>query len=282
MAASHARPHGARRLPQAAFVCETATTMAITAIEYSLIRSLRRDARLPLGGEVLELGQANWYGDVGVSDLRQDIETYAPPAARGDLGRRLDAVLAADEPSLFDLARIFWDVFLQPASMTAIDFHGTAEALKLDLNGPVDLGRRFDLVMNLGTIEHVFNVAEAVRTVHEHCRPGGLMLHGMPLSGWLEHGFYSFNSTFYFDLAQANDYAVEVALYTEWEPLRIVPLADRESIRRLADRDGIGPNSLLYVLLRRPSNEAPFRIPMQGYYAGQLSPQAAAAWREDR
>ena len=256
--------------------------MAITAIEYSLIRSLRRYDRLPLGGDVLEIGEANWYGDVGLQDLRQDIGLYAAEDRRDALIQALDDLVRREPPALFEIAKLFWQTFLRPKSLTAIDLHGGADALKLDLNEPVDLGRRFDLVINFGTIEHVFNVARALQTVHDHTRPGGLMLHGMPLSGWVDHGFYSFNSTFYFDLARANGYGVESVLYTELDPLKIVQLADREAILRLSKTGGIGPNSLLYAVLRRPQQAAPFRTPMQGYYEGALTGEAALAWKHDR
>jgi SAM-dependent methyltransferase len=201
--------------------------MAITAVEYSLFRSLRRQGLLPLGGDVLEIGEANWYGDVGVLDLQKDIQEFAPEERRGALEVRLGELIKRTPAPLFDIAKVVWETFLHPASLTAIDFHGTADALRLDLNKPIDLQRQFDVVMNLGTVEHVFNVAQAMQTIHDHTRPGGLMIHGMPLSGWVEHGFYAFNSTFYFDVARANGYEVVLALYAELDTLKMLRLADR-------------------------------------------------------
>jgi SAM-dependent methyltransferase len=163
--------------------------------------------------------------------------------------------------------------------MAAIDFHGTPAAMKLDLNGPIDLERQFDIVMNLGTVEHVFNVAQAMKTIHDHTRPGGLMMHGMPLSGWVDHGFYSFNATFYWDLAAANGYDIDLALYTELNPLKLVRLKDREDVLAMAKDAKIGANALIYMILRRPAEARPFQIPMQGYYAGSISTDAAVAWK---
>ena len=257
--------------------------MAITVIDYSLFRALRAAGQLPLGGDVLELGEANWYGDVGVSDLAEDINRYAREPERAALLQRLDELVGARSPSrLFDLAKVFWATFLQPRSLTAIDFHGTEQALQLDLNQPVELPQTYDLILNLGTLEHVFNVPQALKTVHDHIRPGGLMIHGMPLSGWVDHGFYNFQSTFYWDLAAANDYAVEMALYTQLEPLKLVRLEDREAISKMSAAKAIGENSLIYVVLRSPPAARPFRVPMQGYYAGTVTPEARARWTTDR
>jgi hypothetical protein len=254
--------------------------MAITAIDYSIVRGLRAGGLLPLGGAVLELGEANWYGDVGLNDLRADIEAFASDAHRQPLLGALDRYGA--ERNLFGLAKLFWATFTQSDDMTAIDLHGGPAALKLNLNEPVDLGRQFEIVTNLGTIEHVFNVARALETIHDHAKPGGLMLHGMPLSGWVDHGFYSFNPTLYWDLAAANGYQVVGAFYTQLDPFLITPLPSRETVGEMAGRGEIGANSLIYVVFRQAAEPAPFRAPMQGYYADALSPEAAERWRTAR
>jgi SAM-dependent methyltransferase len=256
--------------------------MAITAIEYSLFRSLRRADKLPQGGDILELGEANWYGDVGMQDLGQDIYRYAPEDHRLKLFRDLDKVSQASPADFFAIAKVFWHTFFAPRTMTAIDLHGGKDALKLNLNEPIDLGRSFDVVMNLGTIEHVFDVAQALTTMHNHTRPGGMMVHGMPLSGWVDHGFYSFNSTFYWDLARANDYHVVACIYAQLEPLKLVPLKDRNAILDLAGEKKIGDNSLIYMIFRRPDVARAFKAPLQGYYAGELSAEAAQRWRTER
>jgi len=253
--------------------------MAITGIEYSLFRSMREQNGLPLGGDILELGEANWYGDVDLGLFGQDIYRFAPEAERQAMFRRVDELARSRSPDVvWELAKLFWQTFFQPRSMTAIDFDGTEQALKLDLNNPIDLQRQFDIVLNLGTVEHVFNVAQAFKTIHDHTRPGGLMVHGLPFAGWVDHGFYSFNPTFYWDLAAANGYPVVAAIYAEVSPVKLVLLPTRERILEMA-RDGqIGKNALIYAVLRRPAEVQPFRVPIQGYYARSISREAAAAW----
>ena len=176
--------------------------MAITQIEYQLFRSLREQGALPLGGSMLELGEANWYGDVPLEQLGEDIYRFAPEAQRKPLFEALDAQnREKGKWWLFAVADIFWKTFLQPKERVAIDFHGTESALRLDLNQTIDLSRTFDIVTNLGTAEHIFNVHQTFKTIHDHTAPKGLMIHGLPFSGWVDHGFYNFNPTFYWDLA---------------------------------------------------------------------------------
>jgi len=254
--------------------------MAITGIEYTILRILRERGVLPLNGDVLECGEANWYGDVDLRELSNDIHRFAPEANRQALLGQLDETVRSKRPGmLWEIAKVFWHTFLQPNSMTAIDFHGTDQALKLDLNDPIDLKRQFNVVMNLGTVEHVFNVAQVFKTIHDHTMPDGLMVHGLPFSGWVDHGFYSFNPTFYWDLAAANGYAMVAMIYAELTPLKVVMLNNREHILELTKNGQLGNNSLIYAVLRRPKEDVPFKIPIQGYYAGTISRTAAEAWR---
>jgi SAM-dependent methyltransferase len=254
--------------------------MAITSIEVLLMRALRDKGVLPLGGDVLEIGEANWYGDAGLGDLQDDIDRFAAPAERAGLTTRLRE-LVTDKPATlnFDLAKLFWHVFLQPASLTAIDLDGTGHALRHDLNGPVDLGRRFDAVLDFGTLEHVFNLAQALKTIHEHTAPGGLMIHGLPFTGWVDHGFFNFQPTFYWDLAAANGYEVSSLTYAQMTPLKLVRINRREEVAELARAGTFDGNGLIYAVLRQAAEPGPFRIPMQGVYARTVSPEVADAWR---
>jgi hypothetical protein len=258
--------------------------MAITGIEYAVLRQAQDQGFVAPAPQVLQLGEAEWYGDVPIARLLTDIDTrVADPATRATLKQAVED-LDRDRPPqyAFDLGRIFFQAVLAPAAMTTIDLHGTAEALRLNLNEPIDLGRAFDLILNLGTTEHVFNIYQAFKTIHDHVSPGGLMIHGLPFTGWIDHGFYNFQPTFYFDIAAANRYQVLGAVYAELSPLRLVPVTNREAVVRMAAEGSLGPNSLLYVIFKAPAEPGPFTAPMQGYYAGQLSGQAVDAWHDLR
>ena len=260
-------------------VREPGTGMAISVIEYQLIRTLRQQNCLPPGGDLLEIGEANWYGDISLDILRQDIALFAAPEQRQPL---LDALEAASRTQAgllgWDLARVFWNTFLQPASMTAIDLHGSPAAMPMDLNQPVKLDRQFDLVHNNGTLEHIFDIAQCFRSIHDLTRPGGLMIHHAPFVGWVDHGFYSLHPTLFWDLAEANGYHMITMIYGELSPPRLETLENREAVLELARGNRIGRNGNLAVVMQRPYAAEPFRIPMQGYYAGRVSQAAVDAW----
>lgn len=81
----------------------------------------------------------------------------------------------------------------------------------LDLNEatvPEDLRNRFNVVFDGGTLEHVFNVPNALEACAAMLRPNGWFLHIGPLNNYVDHGFYQFSPTFWFDWCSANGWDV--------------------------------------------------------------------------
>jgi hypothetical protein len=243
--------------------------MALTHADHIAFTRLKAEGQFPPRPSVIELGEAVWDGAVATEILSDDIENLVKDERqREELHQRMAAVLCGDTADgNWDLAKIFYQVFLDYRKITAIDLHGTAAAHKLDLNHPLDLGEQFDVLINSGTAEHVFNVFQFFKTSHELVAPGGVMVHTMPFRGWLEHGFYSFNPTFFWDVAAANDYQMLVLAYTELSPPSYVELTDRRRIIDMARNMELGYDALLYAVMKKPAAEAAFRIPMQDHYA---------------
>lgn len=257
--------------------------MALTVIDYRIFEALHRERLLPPRPAVLELGESEWYGDLSPEALEDLIETLVEPARRDALHRRLDELLEREpRQRTWDLAKLFYAAMLDYSDYVAIDLHGTPAALRHDLNQPVDLGRRFDMVIDGGTAEHVFDVCQFFRTCHDLTRPGGLMLHNNPFRGWLDHGFYNFNPTLYWDLAGANGYDVLMMVYHEANPPRAVQLSSREQIVDMAREGGLATSAMLYAVYRKPEGDKPFTVPAQGFYAGVLGDKLVRAWHELR
>jgi SAM-dependent methyltransferase len=80
-----------------------------------------------------------------------------------------------------------------------------------DLNSPrfpKALANAFDLVLDAGTLEHVFDVPTALRTLCQMTRPGGRIVHISPVSNCVDHGFYSFSPTLFADFYAANAFEI--------------------------------------------------------------------------
>lgn len=81
-----------------------------------------------------------------------------------------------------------------------------------DLNEPVprELHERFDLVVDGGTLEHIFNIPVALKNYMHMVRVGGRLILALPANNQFGHGFYQFSAElFYSALSAQNGYAIE-------------------------------------------------------------------------
>lgn len=67
-----------------------------------------------------------------------------------------------------------------------------------DLNYPLPFEERYDFVLDVGTLEHCFNIGQAALNMAGLLKDGGIILHENPFN-WGNHGFYGLNPTWYAD-----------------------------------------------------------------------------------
>jgi len=199
---------------------------------------LQEARRRPMSGRVVTLGSQHVYATAeevesmargqGVTLRHHDFEPHREPAlaARG---------YVSDRSLLTSLG--FTDVVRVDVS----SYEACDEIL--DLNSPetpAALRGEFDLVLDSGTLEHVFDFPAALRHCCRLVRPGGRIIHLTPSSNCVEHGFYSVSPTLFHDFYRANRHEVadlflcQIPLDLprgEWEvfdylnaPLRMIPL----------------------------------------------------------
>ena len=80
-------------------------------------------------------------------------------------------------------------------TMESLDFSGYENATIVhDLNQPPDeaLHEQFDMIIDGGTLEHVFNVPVALEGIFRMLKPGGCFVSLACLNGWPSHGMYQF------------------------------------------------------------------------------------------
>lgn len=254
--------------------------MAITQVYYHILRQARLEGILPQGGSILELGEANWYGDFPVESIQQDLETFVTvPDRRAAL---INLLNDRDNPIyIFNVAKVIYGMFFAPDRVVSIDLHGTEAAKPLDLNTKIDLEAKFAVTINNGTAEHVFNIGQFFETMHNHTAEGGIMIHEAPFTGWFNHGFFNLQPTLYYDLAAANDYAMTGLFCCQHKPAAIRQIDTPHALLEAVKANQIPENSVLITLFRKTTDQ-PFVFPMQGYYAGTLDAEQQEAWHSLR
>jgi len=206
--------------------------MALTKGDIHLWDRLRKMQVIPSNPHVLELGEANWHGDVPL-----------PPE-----------IVCENPHDPFAVARAFYQHILNPATLTSIDMDGTEDAIKLNLNKWQFLrlpNCPFDITINSGTAEHVFNQANFFRIMHEWTKPAGLMVHATPIgAGWHSHGLYIHTIELFGLLALANEYSTLLTFYLDVDTGHI------------GNDVSLYARSVMYVAFRK-EQDSTFRYPVQ-------------------
>ena len=101
-------------------------------------------------------------------------------------------------------------------SLDASDFEGATVVHDLNLPAPTKLVGRYTAVIDAGTVEHVFNVPEALRTAMSLVAQGGHLVLMAPCNNNPGHGFYQFTPELVFrSLSASNGFAVVRCLLKE-------------------------------------------------------------------
>ena len=71
----------------------------------------------------------------------------------------------------------------------------------VDLNRPIPekLKGKYSLVYDGGTMEHCFNSPQVMMNAVSMVKTGGTIIHHVPMNNWVDHGFYQFSPTLFFD-----------------------------------------------------------------------------------
>lgn len=73
----------------------------------------------------------------------------------------------------------------------------------------------FNLTVDSGTIEHIFDIKSVMVNIVKTTRIGGYVLQGVPTNNFLDHGFYQIQPTFFYDFYKANGFKIIEAYRVE-------------------------------------------------------------------
>lgn len=230
--------------------------------------------RSPFNGKVLFLGSPDIYFDLGhfqrmarqaKFSLKQNIPVKLSPkphfAAKGYLsGETVFKMLGFESLSVLDCS----------------SFEGADRIF--DLNQP-DLPKEwestFDVIIDHGTLEHVFHLPNALHHIFKLLKPGGRAITSSPSSNFFDHGFYMLQPTLFLDFYTANRWKIEslqVVQFSVDQENERAPCVYTDYKPGLYDAIGYGKmdvNQKLYTtfcVASKSSESTGDRIPEQGYY----------------
>lgn len=150
-----------------------------------------------------------------------------------------------------------------------------------DLNQPVPPAwhGRYGLVIDGGTLEHIFDIRTALANVVRLLRVGGSVLHFSPVSGWVNHAFYQLSPCLFYDFYEANGFQIQECYALDltkgpWTSTAPVPYVHTHSRLRVrlatAAGDQHDPLVNLAFLAEKREELSELRIPTQGKYRARV------------
>lgn len=153
-------------------------------------------------------------------------------------------------------------------SLDASDFEGATVIADLNHPLPQDLRRRFTAVFDGGTLEHVFDIATALRSCLDCVELGGHYIAISPANNWPGHGFYQFSPELIFRcLSPDAGYEIRGAFVAELRRRqRWFAIPDPKSLgRRLYWRNRL-PTHIVVVARRDRLVDLESYVPQQSDY----------------
>lgn len=110
-----------------------------------------------------------------------------------------------DTPPGVDLKKLFSDKKAKLITLDISDYEGADISHDLNFPIPDDLKNIADLIIDPGTVEHVFNCGQAMKNIHDMLVVGGSVFHHGPVN-WVNHGYHNFSPIFYVEFYKQNNY----------------------------------------------------------------------------
>lgn len=247
------------------------------AIDHTVLNMLLRlQDRFSLRGSILTLGvQDVMLTHEGAADvLRKAGREIAPiplPSrkySKSKVQMLYEGVFNVKNPMHMD------DLFIMLgfSSVSSLDvFDAEQPTILHDLNNPIpdQHKAKFDVVLDIGVAEHVFDVRQFIENCIDLLRENGVLILLLPLSGWHNECFYNFQPPFFFDVFAANGFT-DMEVYLNYYPKYHTFGRSKTTWLRFEYGDRVAFRKKNYgtmiLFAGRKRKSGPFVIPVQTYY----------------
>ncbi len=145
-----------------------------------------------------------------------------------------------------------------------------------DLNKPLppELYGKYDLVYDGGTTEHCFDVKQVLTNAVNLAKVGGMIIHHLPMNKSIDHGFYQFSPTWFFDFYGTNGFTdMEMKIHFQNSAKELYFTYDPRKDRALPF--SFGYDAVYAFFSARKKSDQPVINPIQSTYRkafGDLKP----------
>jgi hypothetical protein len=226
--------------------------------------------KIGLRGPVLTLGNQDVWADY--QDLKESFVSLDCSYHDATILPTTSELLRhSAETESFVHAKTFFEM-LGIRDYADIDkFESDSPAILHDLNTPIpaELTNKFNLVIDGGTLEHIFDVRQVMENIVHFCRLDGWIVHLTPTSNYIDHGFYSFSPCFFFDFYAANGFGNFICYILQINPENLCDLSPFFPYSYGMDMRGLldpARQILVFFAARKVSERNQLVVPAQGIY----------------
>ncbi len=232
----------------------------------------REHKRRPFAEPVLTLGRQGVLAthEEAVAILREEGLTPSLPGPGEDVATNIPSWKGTwNERFTSDVAFFRLLGVRDFKAMDVSDYEKPDLVADLNLPVPAELEGRFGTVIDGGTLEHVFDPLRALTNVGRLLKTGGRVLHILPVNNYVNHGFYQFSPTVFFDYYKANGFTgLRGLLVEESHRLDVWDLYElpEDGYARFPEFVSTERLSILFTAEKTASSTTG-RVPSQGRYA---------------
>ncbi|MFH1851420.1 MAG: class I SAM-dependent methyltransferase [Candidatus Neomarinimicrobiota bacterium] len=235
--------------------------------------------RRPFSGSVLELGKQHiWFS---LEELRRWAPKHNVNLIEPDAVALSDIDFLRKKGCIDDVSFFKAMGFQAVESCDVSDYEGADHVLDLNLPVPEKFHNSYDVIVDGGTLEHIFNLPQVLKNIFSMLKPGGRIIHLTPSSNFVDHGFYMFSPTLFFDYYTVNrwnivtNYLINNTVDHEKDPWKIYAYTPG-CIDHLS-YGGFDKGNLtgLFIVAEKSSNSTADKIPQQ--FDGRKSEYSVAA-----
>ncbi len=236
---------------------------------------IREHMRRPFCGPLLTLGRQ--AVDVTLSEAEQLIrrEGMVPESLPGGENIQTNIPKRIGSPFGHYTSDVAFFKLMGLPDLHVLDYsaHESADLIA-DLNLPIPdhLKNRFDLIIDGGTLEHVFDVKQAFINVASMLKVGGRIIHMSPANNYVNHGFYQLSPTLFFDYYGANQFSdlrgyvvVQDKYYMASRPWEFYELNPRE--HSWISSEHLGQLLMVFFVAEKQAQSSVGKVPIQSYYS---------------
>lgn len=142
-----------------------------------------------------------------------------------------------------------------------------------DLNKPApdELKSSFDVILDCGTIEHIFDVKQVFSNLFSMIRLHGSVIHFSPFNIWPDHGFYCYNPTLFKSIYAKNYFRInELSTYSITDDDDWIFNSYQSSIMIPDNSDYWKQKMGIFCVAKKIQDESSFIVPQQEIYESKL------------